>query len=183
MRVIGIDPGYAKAGKGCACAFYDSTQGKVVLWFERPPNMLCRLHFIYGTRLSYVVWEVPQMDGRTWSVPPDVVIRLASDGATLASLYACHDGRNCEIEAVTPSNSKGSVRKPIAHDRLLTRLTAWELAGVKRFIPDVVERVDAAVELGAQDRWRKSGGLYYPRTWLGHNLLDALDLAHSRAHR
>lgn len=172
-NTLAIDPGYAAKGDGCACAFVGG-DGEIRLWFERPANFGLIKHLPASSVLRVVRWELPQADKRTYHVPPQILVGLTAAGATLAGLYA---GRHrATIEAITPSNSKGSVPKPIAHARLLARLSARDLALVTAQIPGVLAKVDTAVEKGARDRWAKPGAAYYPSTWTGHNLLDALDL-------
>lgn len=164
--VIAIDPGYAKSGGGCACAMFDDGVLSEV-WFERPEdwNPHCNL-------ADAVVWEIPQMDKRTWAIPPEVMIQLTAAGATLAGLYAGASG--VRTTGLTPSASKGSVPKPIAHLRMWERLEPVErelLGGAKTFTA-----IEAACEKGALNRWGKSGVKYYPRSFTTHNILDAVDL-------
>lgn len=165
-RVIAIDPGYAKPGKGCACVRIGD--GPLLSWFVRSKDLV-------GSppppRCDAVVWEQPQADGRTWHVPPAMIIQLTSEGATVAGYYAARTG--AVILVATPSSSKGSVPKPIAHMRMWRVLTDDEraaLGGAKTFAA-----IDQAVERGATRRW-PAGYSAYPATYLEHNILDAAAL-------
>jgi hypothetical protein len=161
-----IDPGYAEAGEGCACAV--SYEGRLTaVWFERPTNGGL-LEWGHGPSVQIVQWEKPQTDGRTYVCGPSVVIELAAQGGTLAGLYG---GRfECAVEAVTPRKWKGSVQKPIQHKALWEILTDAERdllggATTRRMIL-------SAVKKGALHRWNPKIA-YYPGKWITHNLLDA----------
>jgi hypothetical protein len=168
MNLLSIDPGYSKSGRGCACAaFRDGILA--AHWFERPEQF--GYHVGGMCWLDVILWERPQCDGRTWHVPPDVLIQLTAAGAELAGLYAGATG--ARLVSQTPTGSKGSVPKPIAHMRLLEALTDAEIAVLGG--PPTMRHVREAVERGALDRWRP-GKSYYPSTWLMHNILDAVAL-------
>jgi len=161
-----IDPGYAKAGKGCACAV--SYAGYLTAaWFERPSNGGL-LEWGHGPSVQIVQWEKPQADGRTYACGPSVVIELAAQGGVLAGMYG---GRfECVVEAVTPSAWKGSVQKPVQHKALWAILTDAErdlLGGAPTSC-----MIQSAVKKGALHRWNPKLK-YYPEDWITHNLLDA----------
>jgi len=168
-NVIAIDPGYSARGEGCACAH--TIDGVLRhAWSTRPP---CTVGHGLITGPLVVIVEKPQQDSRSWGLPPSTLINLAWEGALLAGLYAGRFGGS--VVAVTPSTWKGSVSKPVAHGRLWEVLTPAErevLGG-----DDTARRIEAAKRKGALDRWGKPGVRYYPRTWGGHNLLDAAALA------
>jgi hypothetical protein len=169
-NVIAIDPGYSARGEGCACAYV--TGGYLTsVWFARSDSAL--FADVLPITPTNVVVEKPQQDSRSWGLPPSTLINLAWEGALLAGLYAGRFGGS--VVAVTPSTWKGSVPKPVAHGRLWKVLTPAErevLGG-----DDTARRIEAAKRKGALDRWGKPGVRYYPRTWGGHNLLDAAALA------
>jgi hypothetical protein len=172
MNLLAIDSGYAKSGKGCACAAFFGRH-LVKHFFERPRE--CH-PASYGMAFEIVLWEQPQGDGRTWHVPPEVMIQLTTAGAELAGLFAgwsMAHGSCCKIVSQTPTGSKGSVPKPIAHLRLWEALTEPERAMLGGAATG--KAIAAACERGALDRWRP-GKSYYPSTWLMHNILDAVAL-------
>lgn len=172
-NLLSEDPGYAKSGKGCACALYldDHLDSH---WFERPEDFCVRgiaSHLPHSTRLDVVLWEKPQGDARTWHIPPAVMIELTAAGASLAGLYAGAAG--AKLITQTPTQSKGSNPKPICHARLWEALTPQErstLGGDATWA-----QIDAACERGALARWAP-GKTYYPASWLTHNILDAVAL-------
>lgn len=165
--MICIDPGYAKSGDGCACAHF--TRGELSeVWFERPENF--RDASARARRVAAVVVEQPQQDGRSWSIPPAVLMRLSWDGALLAGLYAGACG--ARVEAVTPSTWKGSIAKPVQHKRVWSVLDAAERAVLGG--DAACRAIDAACRKGALDRWGKPGVRYYPDSFKTHNLLDAV---------
>ena len=168
MTVVAIDPGYAKSGDGCAVAEFEGARLARVL-FARPLRYRPAIrHYVT------VVVEEPQQDARSRSVPPAVLIQLSWQGAMLAGLYAGASSTICEVESVTPIQWKGSIPKPVHHGQLWDILTPPEreiLGG------DATEKaIDAAKRKGALDRWAKPGAAYYPRSFLTHNLLDAVAL-------
>jgi hypothetical protein len=170
-NLLSIDPGYAKSGKGCACAFFrDGAMHEH--WFERPENWTVSKAYAYALQIHTVLWEKPQCDGRTYAVGHATMIELTAAGASLAGLYAGAFG--AQLVALTPSASKGSVPKPVCHRRLWQdKLTADErllLGGDATW-----RQIDLACEKGALARW-KPGVSYYPGTWLTHNILDAVAL-------
>jgi hypothetical protein len=168
--MISIDPGYAKRGKGCACARFDGGRLRCV-WFARP-EAAWRTTPAHAQRgVDLVVWEIPQVDRRTRVSTPHVV-QLAAVGGTLAGLYAGAAG--ARVEPVTPAQWKGATPKPVAHGRMLRALNDAELAMVGG--ADTVAAVEAAKRKGARDRWSRDGSSYYPSSWLMHNLLDAVGI-------
>lgn len=167
MNVLTIDPGYAVKGKGCACCV--AVDGAIrEAWFERPTRG-DDLAMRADVSIDLVIVEQPQQDGRSWGVPPEVLIRLAWDGAKLGGFYAGRDGADF-VEA-TPSEWKGSEAKPVCHGRLWAILSNVERALLGGGVTE--RHITAAKRAGALDRWSKPGGSYYPAAWLGHNLLDA----------
>lgn len=161
--MIANDPGYAKAGDGCACAWFDHGHLRDA-WFERPEQWRAPRH-----PCSLMLVEQPQQDGRSWSIPPAVLMRLSWDGALLAGLYAGACG--ARVEAATPNAWKGSIAKPVQHKRIWSVLDADERAVLGG---DATGRaIDTACRKGALDRWGKPGVKYYPTSFKTHNLLDA----------
>jgi hypothetical protein len=162
--VITIDPGYSAASGGCACAWFDA--GRLGdAWFERPEQWRdCR------RIASDIIVEQPQQDGRSWAIPPAVLMRLSWDGALLAGLYAGACG--ARVTAVTPSAWKGSIAKPVQHRRVWSVLDAVERAVLGGDAVGLA--IDAACRKGALDRWGKPGVRYYPASFQTHNLLDAV---------
>lgn len=168
-NALAIDPGYAKKSKGCACA--KARSGRLVkVWFERArdfrhPNTGAG----EGFALDHVFVEQPQQDGRSWEVPPAVLIRLSWEGALLAGLYTGASG--AVLHDPTVSEWKGSESKPAMHRRLWKVLDEAErkvLGGAA-----TLAKILAACEKGALCRWSKPGAELYPSTYDGHNLLDA----------
>lgn len=166
MNLIAIDPGYAKAGRGCACAMFVD-DALVAVWFDRPTDARCPAL----ARLDEVVWEIPQVDARTRVSTPHVV-QLAAVGGTLAGLYAGAHG--AKVVPVTPSKWKGSLPKPVCHGRIWAKLTLDERAILGGAA--TLAKIDEAKRKGALARWAKAGGDYYPASWLTHNLLDAVGI-------
>lgn len=171
INILAIDPGYAKGGKGCACAFFrDGILART--WFERHSTWCHSSARAATPGLRAVVWEKPQADGRTYAAGPAVMIDLTDAGASLAGLYAGYFG--AQLVALTPSASKGNRPKPICHRELWTSvLTDTERALLGG---DATWRqIEKACEKGALSRWNPKLD-WYPRTWLLHNILDALAL-------
>lgn len=166
-NALAIDPGYGRKTGGNACALARS--GVLVrAWFERPSDARKG----YARDLDHVIAEQPQQDGRSWDVPPGVLIRLAWDGALLAGLYAGANG--AKLHDPTVSEWKGSENKVPMHRRLWAVLSPAErevLGGDK-----TTRAIIAAVEKGALCRWSKSGAELYPSGFKTHNLLDAAAL-------
>lgn len=173
--VIAIDPGYAKRGKGCACAMLDGGE-LVSVWYARPGHWARgdideRAAFVEHD-VHRVIVEQPQQDGRSWDIPPSVLMRLSWDGALLAGLYAGALG--AAVIPRTPSAWKGSTPKPVQHCALWDLLTVHERALLGG--PETEKRLLAARRKGALERWRKPGASYYPSSFHEHNLLDAVAL-------
>lgn len=164
MNMIAIDPGYGKRSGGCACALF--VQGTLEFtWFVRPSDVAP-----LERDIALVVVEQPQQDARSWGVPPATLIRLSWDGALVAGLYAGLHG--ADVKAVTPSQWKGSVPKPVQHGKVWPLLSDSErelLGGLATGLA-----IEHATEQGARERWRRRGGEYYPSAFRMHNLLDAV---------
>jgi hypothetical protein len=163
---LAIDPGYEKTGDGCAVAM--AIRGQLdSLWFERAKDF-------DGTsfELDHVIVEQPQQDGRSWVVPPAVLIRLSWEGALLAGLYAGATG--AQLHPPTVTQWKGGEKKPAHHARLWAVLSPAEravLGGEKTYAV-----IKAACQKGALCRWKKPSDELYPSTFKTHNLLDAAAL-------
>jgi hypothetical protein len=161
-----IDPGYSRSGRGCALAmfYWDALEA---VWFERfseqSPAKRCNV------KLSVVQWEQPQADGR--NADGDVLIRLASEGASLAAAYAVVCGGR--VESVTPHAWKGSKPKPVQHAAVWRALTNQERECFAQ-PENVAGAISKAVSKGALERWKRPGAAYYPRSFPEHNLLDAV---------
>lgn len=171
-RLLAVDPGFAKRGKGCACAFF--RDGRLAgVWFARPEQIATRAPVAWPVdpSLDLVLWECPQVDSRSRASVPAIVM-LAAVGGELAGLYAGMTG--AAVERVAPSAWKGSVPKPIAHGRLWRVLDDRERAVLGG---DATARaIDAAKRKGALSRWGKPGAAYYAASFDAHNLLDAVEL-------
>ncbi len=163
---VAVDPGYARKTDGNACAF--AHRGQLTrVQFERAKDFAGS-----PEPIDFVIVEQPQQDGRSWIVPPGVLIKLAWEGALLAAFYAGSSG--AELHCPTVNEWKGSENKVPMHRRLWAVLspTERELLGGLR-----TERaILAACEKGALCRWSKSGAELYPSTFKTHNLLDAAAL-------
>ncbi len=175
MNTIAIDPGYAADGEGCACSYLGNEEAGLRWWFARPEGVAVvqlRVHVPSWARVDRVIWELPQQDQRSRAIPPSVLIALTAAGAQLAGFYAGQTG--AALVTITPSASKGSVQKPIAHDRAWGALT-WEeresLGGEATYAT-----IQRAVDAGARERWRRPGVAYYPAKFLLHNILDSVAL-------
>lgn len=162
---LAIDPGYSRKSGGCACAFaFGGALDSV--WFERAVD------YAGSFDLEHVVVEQPQQDGRSWGVPPAVLIKLGWEGAKLAGLYAGTTG--AALHDPTVSEWKGGEKKPAHHARLWAVLSPAErgkLGGDK-----IYAAIKAACERGALCRWKLSSDQLYPSTFKTHNLLDAAAL-------
>jgi hypothetical protein len=167
VNILTIDPGYAAKGDGCACCA--SRDGLIVeAWFERPTrgdNLAMRANIA----IDRVIVEKPQQDGRSWGVPPEVLIELTWAGVALGGFYAGAHG--AAFAGTCPSDWKGSEAKPVNHGRLWGILSDVECAILGGSPTE--RQIKAAKRKGALERWAKAGGEYYPKSWLGHNLLDA----------
>lgn len=167
-NALAIDPGYEKKGGGCAVAHAHG--GKLVaVWFARAAGF-----DFDGANwgLAHVIVEQPQQDGRSWIVPPAVLIKLAWEGAALAGLYAGASG--AQLHTPTVSEWKGGEKKPAHHARLWAVLSPAEravLGGEKTYAV-----IKAACQKGALCRWKLSSDELYPSTFKTHNLLDAAAL-------
>jgi hypothetical protein len=163
-RLTAIDPGYAKAGSGCACAAFDGAHQLHTTAYLRP-------HHRPPPRLfaEIVVVEQPQVDGRTWSATP-ATVRLAWEGALVAGRLAGASGGR--VVSLTPDDWKGTIAKPVHHGR------AWAVLSDREqwVLRDVAS--EAAIEeskcRGARDRWAKEGAVYC--RGYDHNRLDAVAL-------
>ena len=163
--IVAIDPGFSLRGQGCAVAVFTADVLQRV-YFTRPETVC--LSALPALCASEVVWERPQTDARTLTCM-DSVVELACVGGVLAGMIAGACG--CRAVSVTPSLWKGSTPKPIAHGRMWTTLAPGErevLGGAKTHAA-----IDAAKRKGGLDRWGKPGGVYYPASFVEHNLLDA----------
>lgn len=165
MWVLAIDPGFAKSGEGCACAAFREGRLRDV-WFERPEGERRAKPYDF----VLVVVERPQADGRSLAVPIQTLITLAWEGATLAALYAGRD--SSELRSPSVQAWKGSEAKPLQHKRLWRVLSPEEQTILGGGATE--RRIAEACTKGALKRW--APGSYYPRSWLGHNLLDAVAL-------
>ncbi len=164
-NALAIDPGYAKKSKGCACAVaFSGILTRV--WFERARDFLGKPGEV---DLDFVIAEQPQQDGRSWSVPPAVLIKLAWEGAKLAGLYA--GAGFAELRDPTVADWKGSEAKPAMHRRLWQVLSLAEMNVLGGAATGT--RIRKACEAAALKRW--APGNYYG-AWDGHNLLDAAAL-------
>ncbi len=166
--VLSIDPGYAKRGNGNALAL--TLDGHLIdTWYERSCTDRAGSH---TSVLEAVVIEQPQQDGRSWAVPPAVLIKLAWEGMRLAGTYAgLYQAR---LYDPTVNEWKGSEAKSVQHARMWAGLTAAERAVLGG---DATWRqIEAAREKGALKRWAPHPTAYYPAKFLTHNLLDAVCL-------
>lgn len=168
MNVIGIDPGYAKSGRGNAVVLVE--EGWLAqAWFERSGDFDVLLTLGSGYALHSIIIEKPQQDGRSWAVPPEVLINLAWEGAVLAGKYA--GAYEATIQCCSPYEWKGSEHKPIQHARLWKSLSGFERAVLGG--DQCGEEIVRAQRKGALDRWSRPGGAYYRKSFFAHNLLDA----------
>lgn len=177
--LVAIDPGYGRRTEGCACAvFRQNAMGQHLLaavLTVRPDGCARAIGDQYDS--ANVVLERPQSDRRSQGVgrdgtPAEVLIQLALQGGIVAGMFAAPRGA---VRAVTPSEWKGSLQKPIHHKRALAALTPaeLELAGGMATLNLVL----VAVEKGARDRWHKPGHAYYtPSTKVLTDKLDAIAL-------
>lgn len=182
MNTIDIDPGYAAKGKGCACCY--GVNGQLTRWwFARPIVLAAALRAArhgavmpVASSVDLVSYECPQQDARSYGVPPEVLIRLAAEGAALAGIYAGY--YQAQLIAETPTAWKGSVAKPVQHGRLWALLRPCErrlLGGDATALA-----ITNAKRAGALDRWKRKGAAYYPRGFEAHNVLDAVAMMKHR---
>jgi hypothetical protein len=155
--VLAIDPGV----KACACVtFVDGALVEVEFMTAPYPA--------YAPSPNCVIVERPEQDGRSFTARPKDLMALAWAGAALA--YSV----GAPVVEYTPSQWKGQVPKPAQHMRLWGLLTEAEraLLGDAR----TGEAIAMAARKGALDRGSKPGASYYPRSFVTHNLLDAVAL-------
>ena len=166
---VWIDPGYSCKGEGNACALFD--RGRLTgAWFARAVAKAEHKRALsFPPRTIVIGVEEPQQDGRSWDVPPAVLIRLTAEGFLLAGIYAGATG--ADVARVTPTKWKGSTPKPVMHAILWECLDEQEqeiLGG-----PATASAVYAARERGALRRWAVEKNGPYPTSFKTHNLLDA----------
>lgn len=171
MTLLTIDPGYSKRGQGSACACFEDGELTRV-WFIRPEQLLVSTTDQYYGRLD-IVYEIPQVDGRTPTAAHEA-IQLAAVGALTAGLYA---GRfvshvSVLVRAVTPAEWKSNLPKPICHMRVWDLLSPLERSLVGG--DETYRRIQRAVQKGAKRGW--PAGLDAYGGWLGHNTLDAVGI-------
>jgi len=169
MDLVAIDPGYAVRGKGCAIAMFVNSRLVATQFLRQGKRFLAE--DVPLDHVDEVIWECPQVDSRTVTSTP-ACVQLAAVGGTIAGLIAGAFG--AQVFAVSPSDWKGSVPKPVHHKRLWDKLYPDEielLGGA-----ETLRQINDAVLKGAGERWKRSGGDYYPRSWLTHNLLDAVGI-------
>jgi hypothetical protein len=163
--LVAIDPGFAARGKGCAVAvFLDGVLACTC--FARPETVSANTLSVCAAE---VVWELPQVDARTRASVP-AIVQLAATGGTLAGLFAGASGGR--VVAVTPTQWKGNVAKPVCHSRMWARLAFAERAVLGG--DATAARIEAAKRAGALARW--APGEHYYGSWSGHNTLDAVAL-------
>lgn len=155
--VLAIDPG----AETCACVTFAE-------------GVLVHADFTIETSgpLREVVVERMQADERTRHVDVRHVLACQFMGALCAGLAAGRTG--AVVTWYTPTEWKGTEPKPLQHARLWEVLTDTErvvLGGGA-----TLRAINAAVEKGALRRWKISGAECYPRSFKGHNLLDAASL-------
>jgi hypothetical protein len=169
MSLIAIDPGYAARGQGCACAWFTRSETLGAVWFARADgSRACPVAAI----VDRVVWERPEARVRGGGAPAATLIALTDAGASLAGMYAGMFGVAC-VTALSPHSWKGCMPKPVQHAALWDVLTDQERAILGG--RDTYAHIDRARRAGASRRW-PPGRTFYPRTWAGHNLLDAVAL-------
>lgn len=161
--IIAIDPGV----HACAGAWFHTGTlrgGVAALKYPAPYTEL---------GVTHVVVERPAYQGvRTQSARPQDLMSLSWEGAKLAGLIAGATGAHfVELE---PSAWKGSEPKPVHHARLWSVLTDAEREILGGAATGLV--IANAVDKGARERWKRDGAAYYPRTWVMHNVLDAVAL-------
>lgn len=161
--LLAIDPD-TKAG--CACAYFDvASQRLNHVVFDSMP----------GTAfVTTVVVERMQADGRTRDIDVRDLLECQFVGALAAGYALGLTMRTAELVHYTPTEWKGSIPKPVHHDRLWKILSEHERAVLGG--AETKAQIDRAVEKGALSRWSKPGAAYYPRSFVTHNLLDAVAL-------
>ena len=169
--MLAIDPGYAKREQGCACARF--AEGVLVaVRFARVTDAPDVAWMPDGAPPLRVVVERPQVDRRTRGREV-AVVNLAWEGAALA--YWIAGATDAAVTELTPTQWKGSARKPQHHARLWSILYEPE----RRMLGGDRTRtvIEAAKRAGAAERWRRGGGAaYYPSGFAMHNILDAVGL-------
>jgi hypothetical protein len=162
--IITIDPGV----HACAVAYLENSHVQAYDITNRVDRAML------GTlNVTHVVVERPEYQGlRTQSARPADLMALSYAAGVMAGTIAGTTGAH--LVELAPSTWKGSEPKPVHHARMCQLFTADErlvLGG------DATLRViEAAVEKGARERWKKGGAACYPRAWTMHNVLDAVAL-------
>ncbi len=156
MIILAIDPGV----KACACAVFADGTLYATAFVSAP--------WEGKRRTDSVIVERPEQDGRSFSARPKDLMALAWAGAALA--YSV----GAPVVEYTPSEWKGQVPKPVQHMRLWLRLTAPERALLGGSATEAA--IHAAARKGGLEKWSKPGAAYYPRSFIAHNLLDAVAL-------
>lgn len=163
-----IDPGVPK----CAAALWvDAELAGVGVYgaADLGPGL-----YLGGARSA--VLELPQSDGR--AVPTRTLIELTAAGCLCAARLT-----SGQVALLTPSEWKGSTKKPIHHDRMWEALSSKEQDLIGEEWTQIY--IQRAKKRGAADGWRKKGSaLYYRKTdavtvggtLIDHNVLDAVGL-------
>lgn len=157
IRTIAIDPGI-KLG----CAYVIAEDGLISrCGFTHDPLRDQGINTAIVERPAY---QGAKSDGAT----AQVLMDLAWFGAKVAY------GSAPVVHEYTPRDWKGSKHKPVHHAAIWEMLNRDERS---LFGGDYTKRIiDATVEKGARDRWKRPGGDYYPKSFVTHNLLDAAGL-------
>jgi hypothetical protein len=162
--IITIDPGV----HACALAYLENAHVQAYDLTNRVDRAV-----LATMPVTHVVAERPEYQGlRTQSARPADLIALSWSGGLMAGTIAGTTGAH--LVELPPSAWKGSEPKPVQHARMWAALTANErdvLGGMNTAL-----KIDAAVEKGARERWKRGGAAYYPRAWKMHNVLDAVGL-------
>jgi hypothetical protein len=168
--VIGVDPGYARAGGGCAIALLDSSGVLVDTTFLRPDLASIR-KWAHACSCCMVAIEKPQADARTTDAR--IIIELAWQGAIVGAALAMVT--HAALAEVAITDWKGSRHKPQHHYAVWQGLAPEEreVLGGDR----TARAILTACERGAACRWDPKRAPWYPKSFATHNILDAVGIA------
>lgn len=166
-ELLAIDPGVRDK---CACALFIEDELKSV-WFEAHADAR-RYTGAPPLALLRVVVERPEYHGaRSDAARTQDLLALSWAGAALA--YAYGGAADAPVIERGVGEWKGSEPKPVMHARLWRVLSDAERALLGGGATHAA--IAKAVEKGALRRW-KAGGVWYPRKFVAHNLMDAAAL-------
>lgn len=170
-NLLAIDAGHAGAGNAWAYG----VDGRLAhVGFAQGSVDAARGVYRFSDTVSQIVVELPSYQGdRSDLARVQDLLALMRAGTALA--YYLAGAWGCPVREVTPTEWKGTRRKPQHHHAMWSVLDDDERAVLGGAA--TLATIEAACERGAAERWKRGGGAaYYPSKWATHNQLDAAAL-------